>query len=395
MIMKKFLISSVVSLFFLIIYPQFLYAGGPVHGAKAAGMGSAFAGVADDPSAILFNPGGLSQVKGTNIYGGVAFLFPLTEFESLSGGKEETEFQIFFPPHLYISSDYNMKDLVFGLGIYSPFGIGGRKWPETGPMKYLSIECFTSTLSVNPTVAWQMTSTLSMGFGINYMVAWSEQSLFLPDNSKLKIKALGEGWGYNLGALVRLSESVRIGLAYRSGIKVELDGDFDVSGTHEFHTGLNTVSRFPEVYTLGLAYFPNDRLVLDFDVEWVRYSSFDTSYFDLEDESFMPDTSVALDWADSLQLKAGMQYKINETVFLRAGYAYAKTPVPEYTLTPANPDSDQHNFSLGLGILRNKWTVDFFYNAGVFEDRKVNNTILSGEYKNIIHYIGYSVGYRF
>jgi hypothetical protein len=45
-------------LFSSILFPVAAFAGGPVHGAKAAGMGTAFIGLADDPSAILFNPAG-------------------------------------------------------------------------------------------------------------------------------------------------------------------------------------------------------------------------------------------------------------------------------------------------------------------------------------------------
>jgi long-subunit fatty acid transport protein len=52
------------------------FAGGPVHGAKAAGMGTAFVAVADDPSAILHNPAGLIKLK-TQIFMGAALLLSL------------------------------------------------------------------------------------------------------------------------------------------------------------------------------------------------------------------------------------------------------------------------------------------------------------------------------
>src|SRR4030042_3077756 len=132
-------------LYFAIIFlslflPSISFAGAPVHGAKAAAMGTAFVAIADDSSAITHNPAGLTQLTGTNIYGGMTFVIPSTTYTSPSGRSEETDFQIFFPPHLYISSDLNTTDFRFGVGIFSPFGIGGRKWSNEGLTKYSSTE---------------------------------------------------------------------------------------------------------------------------------------------------------------------------------------------------------------------------------------------------------------
>ena len=46
----------------------------PEAGAKAMGMGFAFTAQADDPSAIYFNPAGLTQLKGNNIMVGATYL---------------------------------------------------------------------------------------------------------------------------------------------------------------------------------------------------------------------------------------------------------------------------------------------------------------------------------
>jgi long-subunit fatty acid transport protein len=69
--------------------------------------------------------------------------------------------------------------------------------------------------------------------------------------------------------------------------------------------------------------------------------------------------------------------------------------VPDRTLSPDNPDSNQHNFAFGIGYKISKITLDGFYNAGLNVDRSVNNAILSGKYKNIIHSFGINLGQRF
>lgn len=145
-----------------------------IHGAKAAGMGTAFVAIADDLSAMVYNPAGLTLSKGTNVYTGATALMNSTDYKSPSGESEDTEFQVFFPPHLYISSDFDMQDKVLGLAIFSHFGIGGRKWDQSGLTRYADTESFISTMAVNPTFAWEIKPGLSIGFGVFYMYAKNE-----------------------------------------------------------------------------------------------------------------------------------------------------------------------------------------------------------------------------
>ena len=175
------------------------FAGGPVHGARAAAMGTAFNAVADDPSAILFNPAGLTQIKGTAVYGVVTALKPETEYTDTAGQAETTESQLFFPPNMYLSSDLDKKDFVFGIGLYSPFGIGGRKWSRTGLTRYASTESSIGTFSVNPTIAWQISPAVSLAAGVDYMRAETkmermiDQSMAGAADASTSLEADGDG----------------------------------------------------------------------------------------------------------------------------------------------------------------------------------------------------------
>ena len=222
----------ILSISFLLQPPSF--AGTPVHGAKAAGMGTAFVGIADDPSAIMHNPAGLTQLKGTNMYGGGTVVIPSTEYTSPSGASEETDSRVFLPPHFYISSDFNMENVVLGLGIFSPFGIGGRYWSEDGLTRYISTESTIATITVNPTLAWQVTPKLSLGFGAYYLHSFNtaekmlDQSMFGASDGKFSLDADGGGWGYNLGILVAPLENLHIGFAFRSKVSVDQKGDAEI-----------------------------------------------------------------------------------------------------------------------------------------------------------------------
>ncbi len=373
------------------------FAAGPVHGAKAAAMGTAFDAVADDPSAILFNPGGLTQIKTSAAYFGVTAVKPTTTYTSPSGESETTGSRVFFPPHLYVASRLGADDFAFGLGLYSPFGIGGRKWSTTGLTRYQSTESTISTFSVNPTVAWQVLPHLSLAGGVDYMRAevgikrMIDQSALGASDAESKLKADGGGWGYNLGMLLFVGEDVRIGLAYRSKITVKYNGAAD------YATPVSTTSHFPEIYSFGAAYKPNAHLVLDADVELVRWSSFDRMDLEVQQQAppFITNSSIPLDWKDSRQYKIGVEYQMGERLFLRSGYAYIKNPVPEHTLEPGNPDADQQYFSIGTGYRFSRLWIDWFYMLGLYRDRHVQNGILSGEYENRAQMAGLSAGVPF
>lgn len=409
---KKWAIIIAISLSFFL--PGISPAATQIHGAKAAGMGTAFVAIADDLSAMVYNPAGLTLSKGTNVYTGATAVMFSSDYKSPLGASEDTEFQVFFPPHLYISSDFDMEDKVLGLAIFSHFGIGGRKWDQSSLTRYADTESFISTMAVNPTFAWQIKPGLSIGLGVFYMYSKNEaermidQSLAGAGDAKFSLDVDGGGWGYNLGILVTPSKKFSYGIAFRSGVKVDQSGDVKLEniapalhplfGGSHFKTDARITLDFPAIMSLGFAYRPTEKLTFGLDVERVAWSSFDKQNLDFENEvpqGGFSDASTILDWKDIWMFKIGVEYQVNDRIFLRTGYAYSETFVPEDTLSPGFPDSDKHNLSIGLGYRIKNWVVDTFYTATFYQDRTVNNSILSGEYESFDHYIGVSIGYRF
>lgn len=137
-----------------LVFPKNADAGGPVHGARAAGMGTAFVAIAGDAEAILYNPAGMTQIEGRSVYLGSTGLVIDTRYRS-TVSADESRFRIYAPMHLYAVDKIEDSPLHLGLGIYSPFGIGGRTWSTTGPLRYVSTESTIATLAVNPALAWK------------------------------------------------------------------------------------------------------------------------------------------------------------------------------------------------------------------------------------------------
>ena len=72
--MKRLLV-----VFLAIACPAFLYGGGfqiNLQGIRAVGMGGSLTGVKSDASAIFFNPGAMSFLKGHSVTAGINFISP-------------------------------------------------------------------------------------------------------------------------------------------------------------------------------------------------------------------------------------------------------------------------------------------------------------------------------
>ena len=402
-------------LFLLLTLPNPVFGGFAFQGAKAGGMGTAFIAVADDPSALTFNPAGLTQLKGTNFYGGATAIFPSNTYESPSGQTERTESQVFFSPHIYICSDLGTQDFRFGLGLFSPFGIGGRKWSETGLTRYVSVENNTSTLAVNPAVAYRLLPNLSVAAGLDYVIAKIDAKVMVNQSSvgardgELRLSGNGDGWGFNLGVLYTPVKRWSLGLAYRSGIKVNYKGELKLDnvasalqpllGSSRFATDIRTTQHFPPMAGFGIAFRPTDKWTLTVELEWVGWSSFDEAVMELKRKvpgAGLSDRVTRFDWKDVWAPKLGIEYKVSDRLSLRGGYVFAQTPVPSRTLDPSNPDSTQHDLSIGFGYRSGQWVFDFFSMAAFFVERNVQNPILSGNYKSSVHYlVGFSMGSKF
>lgn len=390
-----------------------VFAGGPIHGARAAGMGTAFIGLADDPSALLHNPAGITQLPGTQLYGGITGLYLSSEFNR-NGNREKTENRFFFPPHLYLTRADDSGKLAFGLALTAPFGIGGRQWDQHGQTRYLATRSQVATLALNPTLAWRATPKLSLAAGLSYLFAdllaerRLDQSRLEAADGRARIQADGDGWGFNLGLLYHGSRFWQLGLAYRSPIRVDYHGRLKLSGIApplqplfagaDFSSRLRSRADFPEILSAGLAFFPSPRLTLALDLEKVNWSSFDKNEIRLNrtvPAAGIDNSTTELDWRDSWQFKIGGEYHLDGNWRLRAGFALINGVVPEAGLSPENPDADQYNFSFGCGRRSRRSTLDFFYNLGRFRNLEIENALLSGRYRSTSHLLGCSYGWKF
>src|SRR5213595_3092880 len=106
----------------------------PEQGAKATGMGGAFAATADDPSAIFYNVAGLAQQRHMELLVGGTTINFSNEFRGdpndpfTSGQSGEYAAHTFIPPNAYFVFPIG-TNLTFGIGVMTPFGLR-TNWRE-------------------------------------------------------------------------------------------------------------------------------------------------------------------------------------------------------------------------------------------------------------------------
>ena len=129
--------------------------------AKATGMGLAFTAVADDPSAIFYNPAGLGWQKHFEAQIGSSFLTKVKgDFSGTNPypgvGDSETQHKTtFVVPTLYVVAPLT-NELNFGLGIFAPYGLGYR-WdnPSTFSGRFVAQNTFVQTTDINPVFSYR------------------------------------------------------------------------------------------------------------------------------------------------------------------------------------------------------------------------------------------------
>ncbi len=424
---KKFL-----PLFTLVVLPcQLAWSVGSggytnqVVGSKALGMGNAFVATADDPSAIYFNPAGLTQLDQKNLSIGLAIHSNDTDYTSTSGSNASMESFNPIVPNFYFTSPLKEKWSI-GFGINSPFGLE-TKWSDTGPLRYIATDSELALANFNPTVAYKVNDQISIGGGIVYSRLDAELksklnvtaiNLSLSPDGDRTLKGDGDAWGYNFGLLYMPAEKHSFGFSYRSQLSAQIDGSLELSGLSgtatgvfggtEYKTDAKTVIKFPQTFILGYSYKPN-KWRFEIDGEWVDYSAIDDTTIDYADKSVGPQTLLSLsnptnrDWRNTWNLGIGTNYQFNETWQARGGYFYYPRAIPEYTWESGNPESSRNGFTLGGSFSHANFIIDLAYNLILFNDRTISSQVgqastgstVNGRYETSAQIVSANFTYKF
>lgn len=400
-----------------------------VPGARAMGRANSVVASVDDASAVTFNPARLTTINGTDVSLGFTAHETRANYTSDLGEKSSTDNGTPVTPNFHVGSNLGTEKWAVGLGVNNPHGLV-TKWSTTGPLRYIATKSEMTVWNINPAAAYKINDIFSVGLGIDYYnvsnVEMSKQvnvALFnflngfpdaAPDGSQ-KMSGDGDGFGYDIGVSAVLKEKHMLGLTYRKGANVKVKGDVEIHnmsgfmagimGT-DYTTGAESTIVIPDQLLLGYAYQATEKWVMEADGEWGRWSKFKEQNvtFNETDPNRLgvlnSGNPTPKDWKNSWSFGVGTEYKMYDRLALRAGYAYANTPVPEKTFEAGTPDSRFNMYTFGAGTSFKDLTLDFAVQLFRLASRTVHNDVGNpdfgnGIYKSTGEFYAFNIGYKF
>ena len=399
---------------------------------SVSNMGYAFAGgaaSAEDASTIFWNPAGMTRLTGGQavlgmnaIYGSARFTnqgttSPAGAAFPITGGDGGNPVGLNWVPNLYYATDIG-RDLKAGIGINSPFGLK-TEYPADWMGRYHAIDSVLKSININPAVAWKIREGVSLGGGINlqYLDAKLSNAIdygaacfgafgpaacagagITPQTRDGIATVTGDSWGigWNVGALLDIAPAARLGIAYRSSVKHELEGratfqnpalpgGFAALTAQAQDTGARSTLRTPEKLSLSAYTELGPKWSLLGDLTWTRWSRF--KELRVRFDNGAPDAVTPENWRNTVRLSLGAGYRLDDRWSLRGGIGYENSPIRDEFRTPRIPDNAHRLVALGFKYkVSRAGSLDFGYMHAFVKDAPVNTTTatagtLVGTYK--------------
>ncbi|MDG1855903.1 MAG: outer membrane protein transport protein [Verrucomicrobiota bacterium] len=397
---KPLKLTLVVAMLAIVNSPNSLAEGfrNPTSGAINLGRSGGRIAHVDNASAITQNPANLMDLKRPEVTVSFNPVYISVEHQNASGATAETENAWKFLPAAYASMPILDDKYVIGLGITSPYGLS-NEWKNAGgfadtanqgSLRYTTPHFSElQTILVNPTVAFDVSEKVSMGLGLD--IQWSQltfkQHVF--PNGRFVAESDGIGAGANLGMTWKITDRHRLAFTARSPITVNYDGDFNMNvpaAGLNVNTSFSSEIEFPTQLHLGYGIELTDTIRLEADVEFLEFSNFDT----LPTQTGVPlpglPTSLNQDWHNTYTIGMGGDWKFAENWIMRASYQFFESPVPNATLSPTIPDSNQNVLTAGIGYGSDNYSIDLGYGLVIYDERKINQGgIYDGNFDFAVH----------
>lgn len=348
-------------------------------GTKARGMGGAGVAYAQDGLAAGYNPAGMIDVSDRFDIDGDIFLPERSVYHNSATLPADVKSygDIFPVPAMGGIMKYN-NDITLGLAVVGA-GLGtdyAQRVSDSQPSTLFNFNGNSSSragvtlyqMQMLPSIAYRLnkkhTVGMSLAIGMQAFKSFGIQS-FEKDALGYTAGSGGtsnEDWSWSYGAGIRLGwlgkfmgGDLSLGANYSSRVYMSKfkeyknlfaeQGDFDI----------------PPITTVGLAYKITPKANVIFDIQYVAYADIasiaNKGPVNSDPINFFPDgigvlgqdNGMGFGWTDQTVYKLGFDYQYNDTITLRTGWNYGKSPIPsdQVLFNMLAPATVENHFTIG------------------------------------------------
>jgi long-chain fatty acid transport protein len=375
----------------------------PDQDAMATARGNAFVATADNPAAIYYNPAGLTDLSGFKVRTGGYGIWLGSHYSARNGAETDSQNGFQGLPNVFYSYKPSQLPLAFGLGVYSPYGLG-MKWPENSSFRTLVMQGRIAYFTAHPVVAWQILPTLSVAAGptLNYSELDLRQGI-LVSGDQLRLQGHDFDEGFTAGLLWRPHEKHSFGVNYRSATTLNYRGHLNTTLVVPVARATSEAAavrfNYPQNIVLGWSFRPTPAWNLEFNVDWTDWDTLDT----LTLSKASGNLYLPYNWQSSFLYEWGVTRYLGQHYSVSAGYIFSGNSIPARNFSPAVPDSDRHLFSVGFGYRGRRWSWDAAYQFAYGPTRDISGSVSAsmigqsadGRYEYLSHALSLSLGYAF
>lgn len=385
---------------------------------SVSAMGTAYAGAAvlsENASNQWYNPATLAGLKKTELSLALHQVWVDTHFEAdasttgFSNGPGDMEDVEPFIGSGFLAVPIS-ETMTFGFSVTAPFGTKveyednwGNGLSPVGPFSgdFYSTESDLQTINLNPSLGIQLTDNLNVGIGVSYQTLDADI-----ENAATRLEGDDDAYGWNLGLTYSPDDNNHFGVAYRSSIDYEVEGDITfktagpIAGPHSGSTDVE----LPASLQLSYAGDLSDRTQILLGVEWMEWSSLDQLVIDHSGPAPLPNPAVeSFDWENTARYSLGLRHGLSESTVLRFGVAMEESTQGTDNRSAISPDSEKVWATIGAGFEpMENMLIDVAYAHVFVDDADINRAdasrapaVLNGTYELDADVIGAQLSYRF
>ena len=382
---------------------------------KYNGVAGAATSSVSDSEGLFFNPAGLAGVEGKGDVH-VNFSPTFSQFNGPVTSSQVANSETSFSPIGGLTSAYRLDDsTVLGGGVFVSGGTQSRfdnvATPAGEGVSESSLRIIEGTFGA----AKKINEKISIGASWRIAYAKADLATVVPlggSFGQLEFKDLS-GWNFTsfrLGAQYR-DEKVGLGLNVRTPVNMSLKGDTGFSvlpnavATVDENTTIKAV--FPVAISIGGDYKVDSHLKLLGDLSYTNYSANEFLKVDSNPAAGAAAAVVgaiksagglALHWHDLYVARVGAEYKVQENLVLRGGYALISAVTnKDYAKATFSSPGLGHSLTLGAGSkfgnLDANAALDYSFASGHSDGNGAS--ALAGDYKSHSYTAHLGVAYNY